>query len=158
MRSIRLAVALVLVPVALAAQQPPTKTAPAKGAPSKGVSTAFAREQEVWNAVKAGDPATFEKLVNGTFTYIDRHGIVGWTAKESKTIGNCPLASLSTEDVHTQQPAAGVVILSYKLNLDQSCNGVKEPSPLYIMSVWQRTASSWRLVAHSETAAEQPKP
>ncbi len=158
MRSIRLAVALVFVPVVLVAQQAPkAKSAPPKAAPTRGVSTAFAHEQEVWNALKAGDVAAFEKLVNGTFTYIDRHGIVGWTAENSKGIGRCPMTSFATEDVHTQQPAAGIVVLSYKLNYEQTCEGVKEPSPLYIMSVWQRTASSWRLVAHSETAAEQPK-
>ncbi len=153
MRSIRFAVALVFIPVALAAQQPAPK-APAKAAPTKGVSTAFAREQEVWNAIKAGDIAAFDKLVNGTFTYIDRNGIVGWTAKQSETLKDCTLASFAPEDVHTQQPAAGVVILSYKLTQDMTCKGAaaKEPSPIYVMSVWQRTASSWRLVAHSETA------
>ncbi len=151
MRSIRLAVALVLLPVALAAQKPPT---PNKAAPTKGVSTAFAQEQKVWNAIKAGDIAQFDKLVNGTFTYIDRNGIVGWTAKQSETLKDCTLASFAPEDVHTQQPAAGVVILSYKLTQDMTCKGAaaKEPSPIYVMSVWQRTASSWRLVAHSETA------
>ena len=153
MRSICLAAALVLLPAALASQQPGPNAAPAKGAPTKGVTTAFAREQQVWVALKEGDIAAFNRLTNGTFTYIDPRGIVAWTPAMSEQLKDCTMASFTTEDVHTQQPAAGVVILSYKATQDQTCKGVKQPSSIYVLSVWQRTASSWRLVAHGETTA-----
>lgn len=147
MRSIRLAATLVLLPAALAAQ------GPVKAAPTRGVTTAFAHEQKVWNALKETDIAAFNRLVNGTFTYIDAKGIAGWTAAMSDQLKDCTMTSFATEDVHTQQPAAGMVVLSYKATLDQTCKGVKQPSPIYVLSVWKRTADSWRLIAHSETTA-----
>jgi hypothetical protein len=117
------------------------------------VSGAFAREQQAWDALKAADWAAFNQVVNGTFTYIDPNGISAWTPAMTDQMKGCTLASFATEDVHTQQPATGVVILSYKATLDQTCNGVKAPSPIYVLSVWHRKGASWALVAHSETSA-----
>jgi len=147
------ALLLTLVPGVMSAQQPAPSTPGAKASPSMAVNAAFAREQQVWDALKAADYAAFNKLVNGTFTYIDPKGIVGWNPGMTDQMKSCSLASFSTEDVHTHQPAAGVVVLSYKATVDQTCNGVKSPSPIYVLSVWQRKGASWGLVAHSETSA-----
>lgn len=141
---------LVLAPFPLLAQQ---SAPPAKSAPTRGVNTAFAHEQAGWDALKAGDIAAFNKAVNGTFTYIDPNGIVAWTPKMSEGIKDCTLTHFTSEDVHTQQPAAGIVVLSYKATLDQTCKGTKAPSPIYVLSVWQRSGPSWRMIAHSETTA-----
>lgn len=157
MRIIQLAAIamLVLAPRALTAQQPAPPEASVKAAPTPAVSLAFAREQEVWNAVRASDVAAYNRLVNGTFTHIDPNGIVGWTPDDSRQLRRCTMTAFTTDEVHTQQPASGVVILSYRATVDESCGGVKQPSPLYVLSVWQRKAAGWRLIAHSETSAAE---
>lgn len=152
MRSTYLAAALLFAAVSAATAQQPAK-APAKAAPSIGVSRAFAHEQQVWDADRAGDVAKFNQLVAGPFTYIDDTGIMAWDFKTTERIKDCTMTSFESSDVHTQQPAAGIVILSYKATHDQTCKGVKSPSPIYALSVWQRKGNSWKLIAHSETPA-----
>ncbi len=146
------ALLLALLPVAAAAQKPTVKAAP-----TPGVSNAFEHEQQLNNAVKASDVAAFNRLAGGTFTYIDPNGIVAWTPEMSNMLKDCATMSIATEDVKTHQPEPGIVILSYKATVDQSCKGVKSPSPVYILSVWQRTTGSWKLIAHSETTAAPAK-
>ncbi len=150
MRCTHLAAALLLVllPAAAAGQKPAPKE---KAAPTPGVSSAFEREQALNNAVKAGDVAAFNRLSGGTFTYIDANGVVAWTPESSKMLKDCTTGSIGTSDVKTQQPEPDLVILSYKATVEQTCKGVKAPSPVYIMSVWQRGTSGWRMIAHSET-------
>ncbi len=150
MRCTHLAAALLLalLPAAVAAQKPEPK---AKAAPTPGVSVAFEREQAINNAVKAGDIAAFNRLSGGTFTYVDANGIVAWTPKMSDMIKDCTTASIETSEVKTQQPEPDIVILSYKATVDQTCKGVKSPSPVLILSVWQRGPTAWRMIAHSET-------
>jgi hypothetical protein len=151
MRSIYIAAALLLTIVSGAAAQrqpaPAVKTAP----PTFEVRTAFAQEQKAWQAVQEGNVIAFNKLVAPPFTYIDAMGITAWDATTSARLKDCTTTGFATSDVHTQEPAEGIVILSYKAEMDQVCKGVKSPSPIYALSVWQRQGSSWKLIAHSES-------
>lgn len=44
-------------------------------------------------------------------------------------------------------------VVTYKVTLEQTCWGQKEPSPLYVMTVYERRGGDWAPIAHSETAA-----
>jgi len=133
-------------PLASAAQEKPKQNF----APS--ISVVFEHEQQVWNALKANDLATFNKLVDPPFTYIDNTGMSAWNPEDTAARWKgCTIASLDTQEAQTQHPAEGMVILSYKLIIDQTCNGVKAPSPVNVLSVWQRHGTTWKLIAHSET-------
>jgi ketosteroid isomerase-like protein len=150
--SIAIAAAVLCAPLAGAAQDPPPVVR--RVALTPDLNQAFEHEQRVWNAVKANDVAAFNRLVAGPFTYIDPNGILApWTAEHSEALKACTTNSFTSDDVQAQEPVAGLVILSFRATIDQTCNGQKSPSPLYILSVWQRAGSSWKLVAHSETAA-----
>lgn len=151
MRSAYLAVALLLGVTSVAAAQQRLAEANLKASPSAGVSRAFAQEQLAWNAVQTGDVAAFNALVKPPFTYIDASGITAWDAAASARLKDCTTTDFAVSGVRTQQPGAGVVILSYEATMNQVCKGVKSPSPIYVMSVWQRQADSWKLVAHSES-------
>lgn len=150
MRCTHLAAALVfvLLPAALSAQKPAPKE---KAAPTPGVSAVIEREQAATNAVKTSDVAAFNRISGGTFTYVDPAGIVAWTPQTSQMLKDCVTKSIETSDVKTQQPEPDIVILSYRATLDQICGGVKSPSPVLILSVWQRGPTAWRMIAHSET-------
>jgi len=141
----------VLVPVAVSAQDP--KPAP-KPAYAPSISVAFEHEQQVWNALKANDIAAFNRLVDPPFTYIDNTGMSAWNPEDTAVRWKgCTIANLDTQEAQTQHPAEGMVILSYRLVIDQTCNGVKAPSPVNVLSVWHRQGTTWKLVAHSETPA-----
>lgn len=151
MKSPYLATALLFSVVSVAAAQQKPAAFESKAPPSMGVSRAFAQEQLAWNAVQAGDVAAFNNLVHPPFTYVDATGITAWESATSARLKDCTTSDFNASGVRTQQPAAGVVILSYEATLNQVCKGVKSPSPIYVMSVWQREAGSWKLVAHSES-------
>ena len=151
MRSTYIAVALLLgVASAAAAQQQPPP-AEQKASPTAEARRVFAQEQKAWMAVQAGDVTTYNKLVSPPFTYIDATGITGWYATTSERWKDCTTTGLQTSNVHTQEPASGIVILSYKATMNQVCKGVTSPSPIYAMSVWKQEGNSWKLVAHSES-------
>ncbi len=149
MRCTHVAAALVLLLPALAAAQEPKPQV--KAAPTPGVSTVFEREQAANNAVKLGDVAAFNRLTGGTFTYIDANGLIAWKPETTQMIKDCTTTSIGTADVKTRQPDPDIVVLSYVATVDQTCKGVKSPSPVYILSVWRRGTTAWRMIAHSET-------
>ncbi len=155
MRCTQLAAALVLLLPTLAAAQKPKPEV--KAAPTPGVSTVFEREQAANNAVKTGDIVAFNRLSGGTFTYIDANGVIAWTPQTSQMIKDCTTSSIETADVKTRQPEPDLVVLSYKATVDQTCKGVKSPSPVYILSVWQRAPAGWHMIAHSETPVPPAK-
>ena len=139
---------VVVSPLAAAAQEQPRP----KPAFAPSISIAFEHEQQVWNALKANDLVAFNRLVDPPFTYIDQTGMSAWNPEDTaKRWKDCKIASFTTEEAQTQHPEEGLVILSYKANLDQTCGGVKAPSPINVLSVWQRHGTTWRLIAHSET-------
>ena len=150
MRSTYIAAALLLTLVSGAAAQQP---APAEktARPTIEVGHAFAQEQLAWNAVQGRDVAGFNKLVSPPFTYIDATGITAWDATRTERLKNCTTSGFASSNVHTQQPAEGIVILSYRAEMNQVCKGVKSPSPIYALSVWQRQGNAWKLIAHSES-------
>lgn len=153
MKATHLVLALLLGGASAATAQQTSYAAAGKAAPTTGVARALAQEQLAWNAVVARDPAGFNKLVSPPFTNIDSDGILAWDAARSVRLNDCTTSDLALSGVRTQQPADGVVILSYQATMNQVCKGMKSPSPIYIMSVWQRQANSWKLVAHSESHA-----
>lgn len=154
-RQLAVSLFLVLMPCAAAAQTP---AAAARRAKSADLTQVFAHEQQVWNALKAKDIQTFNKLVDGPFTYLDADGFIAWRPEESEAnLKGCVVNSFTTEEAQTQSPTPDIVILSYKIILDQVCAGKRSPSPLYMLSVWQRKGSDWKLIAHSETPASEAR-
>ncbi len=151
MRSVYVAAALLLTIVSGAAAQGNPAAAVKTAPPTSGVRTAFAQEQKAWLAVQEGDVTAFNKLVAPPFTYIDATGITAWDTATSARLKDCTTAGFQTSEVHTQEPGEGIVILSYKAELNQVCKGVKSPSPIYALSVWQQKGNSWKLIAHSES-------
>ena len=150
-RQVAISFLLVLMPSLVSAQTP---AAAARRARSADLNQVFSHEQQVWNALKANDIAAFNKLVDGPFTYLDANGFVAWRPEESEAnLKGCVVNGFTTEEAQVQRPTDDMAILSYKINLDQVCGEQRVPTPQYVLSVWQRKGSAWRLIAHSETPA-----
>lgn len=65
----------------------------------------------------------------------------------------CNVRSYAMDSVQTRIPAPGAAVLAFKLTIDETCEGQKTPSPLYVVSTWQKDGGQWRAVAFTAVAA-----
>jgi hypothetical protein len=114
-------------------------------------------ERAVLDALKAHDWPTFDRYVDGLM-YLDREGIVpAWTKDRTAALKDLVTERFEITEVHTKTVAPNIVVLTYKIAFDQKYQGERAPSPVYAMSVWQRTGGRWRAIAHSESLARDAK-
>jgi hypothetical protein len=129
--------------------------APAK-APSASTSNAVvAQEQSVLDAIARSDTVAFNTALGRDFVYVDPNGAMRWEL--SKTSSNFPACALGTgwtlDRPTTTEVGSDLVVLTYSSSGNRVCDGKQAPSPVNVLSVWQRRAGRWVAVAHSETPA-----
>ena len=66
-------------------------------------------------------------------------------------------SSNATDCARTRIPAPDAAVLAFTLTIDESCGGKKAPSPLYVLSTWQKDRGSWRAMAFTAVPAEGAK-
>jgi hypothetical protein len=119
---------------------------------------AYEMERAAWDALKNHDWTTFDNLVAGE-TSMDNSGI---TAVFKKGVVGPMLQDLVTNsytlsDMHARTLAPNVVLITYKVDYDQTFGGVHAPSPSYSMSIWKRKGGKWTALAHAEAVAKDAK-
>jgi hypothetical protein len=138
---------LVCVPLAASAQN-------ARGDSPTGNavdSLVVAHERAQWDALKAGNAPEFGRLMDHDVVDVDASGIRRTSPGSTAAfVGGCKTASYALADVRVARHDA-TVIVTYRATVDQICFGQKAPSPLYIMTVYERRAGEWVPIAHSET-------
>jgi hypothetical protein len=70
--------------------------------------------------------------------------------------------SYSVDSVSTRAFGSDVVVVTARVTVDRSYkdstgNSSQTPSPIYTMTVWQRTGGKWVPIAHSETPVMSPQ-
>lgn len=145
-------VALLLSVIALA---PRNVAAQAMSAAERQV---VQNERAIWDALKNEDWTTFGRLVEGVTT-VDMNGIVpgiqrAGLAEQLKTLVT---NSYELSDIRARTVTPTVILLTYKIAVDQTFGGQHVPSPIYGMSVWQKKGARWVPVAHSEANAADAK-
>lgn len=143
--TLALALTVAVVPRRVAAQV--TNAVPS--ADSTGV---LAAEREIWEAIKKSDWSAVDTILTG-MTYANASGIVVWKPGMSKDLKGLVLTSYAWADVQTRSVGPDLVLLTYKATADQTLNGQKTPSPVFMMSLWRKQSGRWVAVAHSETPA-----
>jgi len=153
-------VAAFAIALQLAATRDGAAQASAPKAPSAAVGNAVvAQEQLVLDAIARKDTVAFNKAVGRDFVYVDPNGAMRWSLTKSSTIfAECGLGTGWTLDhPMTTEVGSELVVLTYSSSGNAECKGVRAPSPVNAMSVWQRRGGRWVAVAHSETpAAKKP--
>jgi hypothetical protein len=151
--------ALLLSLVALAprnvAAQGNSGKAPAMSAAEKQV---VQNERAIWDALKNQDWTTFGRLVEGVTT-VDMNGVNpgiqrAGLAEQLKTLVT---NSYELSEFRARTVTPTVILLTYKIAVDQTFDGKHVPSPLYGMSLWQKKGAKWVPVAHSEANAADAK-
>ena len=146
---------LVFLPLGLGAQS--TGRRPATSPTSVADdSLLVGRERAQWDALKRKDTTAFARLMGGDLVDVDLSGIKRTSpAATSRYVLGCETSNFTLADVHVARYSATAVV-AYKVMLEQTCWGQKAPSPIFVMTVYERRGDEWAPVAHSETAAAGP--
>lgn len=116
-------------------------------------SLVVAHERAQWDALKAGNATEFGRLMDHDVVDVDASGMRRTSPGSTAAfVSGCKTASYAFSDVRVARHDA-TVIVTYKAAVDQVCFGQKAPSPLYVMTVYERRAVEWVPIAHSETPA-----
>jgi len=124
----------------------------AKSPASPAATAIIAQEKALLDALVKNDIPTFNKALGSDFVYVDPNGATRWElSKSADMLKGCTTKNLSMENPEVTPVGSDILVLTYKVSADQTCNGQKAPSPMLSMSVWQKRGGKWVAVAHSET-------
>jgi hypothetical protein len=154
-----LAVALLAAP-SLAAPSLGAQNAP-PAAPrarmSAGDSTIVAREAAAWTAFRSRDSAAFARIVTPGWTSVDNGGIAWPTGADmARGMAACDTRSFTIVDPRVSHPTPDVAMLTYTLQMVQTCAGKTTPPTESVLSVWARQNGAWRVIAHAEVPKAGP--
>lgn len=87
--------------------------------------------------------------------YVDPAGVVRVTspAGTEEMVKACSVRRYAMDSVQTNVPVPDVVLLTFRLTIDENCGDQRTPSPVYVQSTWQRQDGAWRALAFSATPA-----
>jgi Domain of unknown function (DUF4440) len=139
--------------VSLCAGDAARAQAPKVTAGSSVDSAVVAAERAIWELLKRQQWDAFDAAIAGE-TLVEPGGIsITTPGTSAKTLPGLVTRSYSLEDLRVRTIAPDVVLLTYKASVDQTFKGERTPSPLYMLSLWQRKGAKWTPVAHAETPA-----
>jgi hypothetical protein len=149
MRRVTITLALLTV-VARSASVAAQATAPSAGVPD---SLIVARERALWRALQAQDAIAFAQAMGSGVVDADVSGVRRVTAASTaQYVKQCRVTTHTLSGFRVIQDSVTAVV-TYKAEVDETCWGQKAPSPLYVLSVYEKRATGWTPVAHSETPA-----
>jgi hypothetical protein len=116
-------------------------------------SLVIAREHALWRALQAQDTVAFAQAMGSGVVDADVSGVRRATAASmAQYVRQCRVTTYALSGFRVVHDSLTVVV-TYKADVDETCWGQKAPSPLYVMSVYERRATGWTPIAHSETPA-----
>jgi hypothetical protein len=117
-----------------------------------GDSVIVANERAMWNALKARDTTAFAKAIGGVVD-VDLYGARNASPSSvSRYVLMCQTTNVGLSMFHIAHTVLTATV-TYTAAVEQTCNGVKAPSPVYVLTVYEHRGADWVPVAHSETAA-----
>jgi hypothetical protein len=140
------------------AQTKPQATGKAPSSASPAAATPLERERSLHMALEKQDYAGFNEVVGADFVYVDQHGTIRWErAKTADILKGCKATGLNLADFKSSPVGADVLVATYTLKGEWTCDGTKFPMPIYSMSVWRRQGPRWVVIAHTESPAAPAK-
>jgi hypothetical protein len=145
-----------------------TLTAPLAGAQAgksmakAGMSDAdalIAHEKALYTSLEKGDFAGFNKGVGADFVSVDAmSGPMVWElAKTADMLKGCKMSHFSVDNPKATAVGNDIYVVTATVSGDDVCDGMKGPSPVWTMSVWQKRGGRWMGLAHSETPVPPKK-
>lgn len=148
--------ALALASLCLAAAPGAAQKGPAQQAKAArpADSVVVGLERSLFAAVEKKDFAEVNRVLGADMTYVDLNGAMVWErAKTAEYLKDCTTGPATMENVGTRRIGNDLIVVTSTVTAEQTCGGKKAPSPVHMMTVWQKRGASWVAVAHSETPA-----
>ena len=123
----------------------------------------IAAERAIWEMFKNNDFERLAKAITGN-AFIDGTTMgMGAQPTTAKDFAGVVTKSYSFDSVSTREVSPGIVALTARATRDQSYTDpqgsvFRAPSPIHMMTIWQRRDGKWTPLAHAETPAVMPKP
>ena len=117
-------------------------------------TAAIAAERRIWELLKKNDYDAFDAVAAGELSVGDEGVMIPERGTVAPLIRGLTTKNVSLTEIQTRLLGPDAVVVAYKASFDQVINGTKLPSPVYMMTVWQRDHGKWAAVAHSETNAK----
>jgi hypothetical protein len=134
----------------------PALTGARTEADSAAAAAVVAAMHRVYAAFKTQDTAAGNAEVSATgMVYVDHQGIVPLTNPQgtSEMFRMCLIRSYAMDSVRTASPAPGVMLLAFKLTIDETCGGKRTVGPGYTLSTWHQEGGAWKLAAFAGAPA-----
>ena len=144
---------------AQASEPPPPASAspPADSATTAqdGVAVVAAMHQLYQGLTTSDTNAVSAVVSTAGMVYMDHHGVVPLTVPEGTAymVGLCRIRSYAMDSVRTSSPTPGMMLLAFKLTIDESCGERRTPSPVYALSTWHQQGGAWKLAAFAAAPA-----
>ena len=137
---------------------PPPAAAGAPAEPDSAATAAVvAAMHEVYRGLTTSDTNAVNAVVSSAgMVYMDQHGIVPLTVPEGTAymVGLCRIRSYAMDSARTSSPTPDVMLLSFKLTIDETCGERRTLSPGYALSTWHRQGDAWKLAAFAGAPAD----
>ena len=145
---------------AQASEAPPSTSAspPPAASPQTAQDSAavVAAMHQLYEGLTTSDTNAVTAVVSTAgMVYMDHHGVVPLTVPEGTAymVGLCRIRSYAMDSVRTSSPTAGVMLLAFKLTIDETCGERRTPSPVYALSTWHQQGGAWKLAAFAGAPA-----
>lgn len=133
---------------------PANAQAGAKQTASNTVIAPIDRERSIFTALEKNDVTAFNNAVGADFMYVSGDGAMKWeVSKSAELLKTCKTGKQTLSNVTSTPQGDDLMILTYTVTGEQTCNGKKSPSPTNAMSVWRKVGGRWIAIAHAETPA-----
>jgi ketosteroid isomerase-like protein len=120
----------------------------------------IALERAYWDAMKAKDGKTTEKLSGETSLVTGMRGVMSIAKAKMGAMteeGGWALHSYAFEDVAVVTPAPNVAIIAYKVRQSVTMDGKKAEIHAADSSTWVKGPDGWACYAHSENMLDDKK-
>jgi hypothetical protein len=138
------------------ASQAAPATASAQTRAETDSAAVVAAMHRVYAAFKTQDTAAGNAEVSAAgMVYMDHQGIVPLTNPQgtSEMYRMCVIRSYAMDSVRTTSAAPGVMLLAFKLTIDETCGDKRTLSPGYALSTWHQEGGAWKLAAFAGAPA-----
>jgi len=110
-------------------------------------------ERQGWEALKAKDATTYERLLAEDFVRVGADGVTTKSG-EKNDIDQLTMDTYKWEGLQVVHFTPDVTLLAYKATQKTTYRGQPLPSPTWISSLWIKRNGTWLNFFYQETKAE----
>jgi len=137
------------------AQAKPSQAA--QPGPGSFESTLVSLDRKLWEAVRTKDTLAFSRETVPLLLDVGQAGVAHMSpADMAAAIRSCDTKSYQIDSAAVTRATADAAVLTYRVEMDQTCGGEKQPTLNYVTGVWALQNGRWKLATLVVTPAQRP--